>query len=530
MKNRFSLNQDMFIVVILYSLSNFLMLLNNGIYWDDWVLYNVDPGITIDRFIQAGGPLTGSIHVFLLSFDSGIFLYRGLTFVFFLIAALFLIGILRNITEVGDTSRLIIVLIFALLPFNTAKITLICFPYALCNMLFFFGFWVLTRFLVNKNNILRLVTLVLFFFSFFTHSFLAFYFIIFLYIAYIEKEIPHDIKSIFTFGRKYLDFILLPFIFFGLKNIFFRPYGLYTDYNKFSLGIINPCIWIKSFFMTFYNGIIEIIPSTGFQIALFSLLFILLVYYFYKNKYDFENFNEYNLIFFICGCLIYLLAIFPYIMVGKVPGVIESWNSRDLLLVPLGSAFLLYFGTQGAFNYVKARNIVRIMFYSLLIALFIVSGIALNINFQKDNYKQQSIIENMKINSAIQEYTTFIFIDNSLEYNAFGDYPRRFYEYTGMMKVAFNNENRFGSDIKGFSGDVDNYRIYLNSYYNMGNYTIAEPQYYIYIEKGEYPLDSELNVLLLKYNEYLSKNDFNVSVKNIVRLDSKKIVDNSTII
>ena len=122
---------DIVLIFILYTLSNGLILLNNGIYWDDWVLYNVDKDLIINHFSQTGLPWVGYIHSFLLSFKNSLFLYRSIVFLLYLLSALFLNSILKNIREIDDTSRLLLVFFFAIFPVNSARISLITIPYTL---------------------------------------------------------------------------------------------------------------------------------------------------------------------------------------------------------------------------------------------------------------------------------------------------------------------------------------------------------------------------------------------------------------
>lgn len=519
---QYSKNNQLFLLITLYFLQNFLMLFNNGIYWDDWVLYNVDPAIIIDRFYQAGSPHIGYVHAFILSFEFGVFLYRILTFFCYLLAALFLMDILKNINEIGETSRIILILLFALLPINTAKMTLICLPCSLSYLLFFCGLWVFTRYHTNKKISFRFLSLVLFTLSFPLQSLLVFYTIVFLYVIYIEKRKIKDLHSIFKLGLRYLDFLMLPLIFFILKNIFWKPYGLYSSYCGINvLYMINPRYYAYSIFFTTKNAIINILSDTIFHFTIFFLLFICIVFYFYRNNLNLEKTNGNNFFFLILGLFLYLLAIFPYIAVTKIPYLI-AWDSRHLLLIPLGTAFIIYYGTQGVFNYLKIKNIFRIVFYSIIVSAFVVSGIATNIDFQKDYYKQQSIIENMKDHDIMQNHSTYIFIDNVQEYNVF---PRNFnfYEYTGMMKEAFKEETRFGCSVEKYQGNMSYYDKYLNKQYNMGEYTIHDPEYYITIEKGPYSIDNVFNIIRLKYLEYFSRTDYNAKVKMIIRLDTEKI-------
>ena len=54
---------DLSFLTLVYTLAHGLMLFNRGVYWDDWVLYNMDKGLIIDTFKQAGAFWVGYLHV-----------------------------------------------------------------------------------------------------------------------------------------------------------------------------------------------------------------------------------------------------------------------------------------------------------------------------------------------------------------------------------------------------------------------------------------------------------------------------------
>ena len=86
--------------MILYTLAHGLIVLNSGIFWDDWTLYNVEKSLIISHFTDAGFPWTGYLHVFLLSLNNGILFYRLTVLLSFLLSALLLNSILKNISEI----------------------------------------------------------------------------------------------------------------------------------------------------------------------------------------------------------------------------------------------------------------------------------------------------------------------------------------------------------------------------------------------------------------------------------------------
>lgn len=507
---------DLLIILGMYSVSFFLLLTNVGIFWDDWVLHGMSPVIILDRFQQAGGPWGGYFHNTLLTIGNGISSYRIITFASFFFSAVFLYFVLYTIREISRFERLLIVLYFAILPVNSARIALINTPYAICHLLFWLGFFLLTRYLMKGKVYIRIIALISILFSFNTQSLLVYYVVALSYIVYWELSHGalrrHLIKKLLG----YFDFIILPFVFWVIKSIFFSPHALYQGYNKISLKqlAITPIlslISINSSFVELFDQYLKNVSPT-LAIITAGILNILII-----KKYR-SKLNEYSHIFLLIGALLFLLALFPYNAVGRIPSQVD-WASRYQLLIPLGISFILVFGTSLIISSQKIRNFV----YALLISIFIVTNISIYIDFQKDWYKQASLIENFKNSAIIRSNTTFLFNDRTEELNA-NKRTYRFYEFTGQMKTSFGEETRFGHLKNSYQG-MDILIPYLNSYYNLRHYQIRAPQYIVYIDYGPRKIDV-YEFLLLKYLEIFKRDKFREHVRDVLRLTYQRVETN----
>lgn len=521
------INKDILLVFILYSISHGLILINQGIYWDDWVLYNVDKQILIDMFDQTGIIWIAYFHHFMLSLNYSVFYYHLLVFIAYFMAAVFLYKILKNIKEIGDTPRLFITILFAILPVNSARIALIDSPYALCYFAFFLGFFLVVRYLITRNMIYRILALIVLLFSFFTNSLLMFYSIIFLYIIYINRN---SLKSIAAFGSlllKNVDFLLLPFVFWIIKKIYFVPYGLYSGYNNLELrGLLKaPTLISVSFNNSFLQVLDRSFKATSFTILLIGIILGVMMLWFIRSHSELlepEQFDRMNYLFVAFGLLLFVLAVFPYNAVGLIPASFD-WNSRHQLLIPLGASFILYYVIQSFFEGFHFRKKFQVLFLSLLIAMFINVNIQTYVDFQKDWYKQMSIIGNIRNSAEVRNHTTFLFDDHYPELNT----TYGFYEYSGLMKEAFHEETRFGTNVSEFygsySGSINSYKEYFNGLYNLGGYVPKNPEYLIEINKGKLDINNPINLLRLTYNERLNHDAFSTVVKQVVNINCKKL-------
>lgn len=523
------INRDIILVFILYSLSHGMILLNQGIYWDDWVLYNVDKKIIIDTFRQAGVPWTGYFHNFMLSLKYSVFSYHLLVFLAYFMAAVFLYNLLKKIDGIGNIPRLFITILFAIFPVNSARIAFIDSPYALCYFAFFFGFFLLDKFLDTSKNIYRISALIMLFFSLFTNSLLMFYTIIFLYIVYVKRDRIKDIVSFLKLLIKYLDFLILPFLFWIIKIKFFIPSKLYSGYNNLEFaGLIKAPLLVM---LSLYTSFFQVINNISFGVLFLGVILGVSFIWFFNitsdssDSSDSIKYDGKHCFFISLGIIFFILAVFPYNAIGLVPANTD-WNSRHQLLTPLGASFILYFVTMIFMKNFEINNKIQILFFSVFIALFSITNINSYIAYQKDWYKQVSIIENFKNNNVIKNNTTFVFDDHCFELNA-NKRTYRLYEYSGFMKEAFRDETRFGVDTSLFyndySGDINLFKHFMNAYYNLGSYKIKNPEYLIEINYGKIDINDPINCLRLVFYERFNSVKYYKLVSQITVINSKKI-------
>jgi hypothetical protein len=221
--------------ILIYSVCHGLLLfLSNAIYWDGWTLYNVDPKVIMEVAYSAGSPWVGYLRAGINSLSTGFLLYRVIIFLSFLVSGLALNQVLMQMLFIDRIKRIVIVSLFLVLPFNAARVTTITANYTISHVLFFIGLWLLTLYLKKPNLALRCTTLFFFFLSFSTNSFLVFYSLVIAFILYQNRP-TMQLKKLISLGRKHFDFICLPLIFWGIKTIFFTPYGVHFGYNSIKL-------------------------------------------------------------------------------------------------------------------------------------------------------------------------------------------------------------------------------------------------------------------------------------------------------
>lgn len=418
------MNQDVWVFSVLYLVAHCgILFIPNAIYWDDWVLYRADPLAVIERFSQQAGTLfylEGYLHLAMLRV--GPWLYKFLTFFLMLGSGLLLNSILKRHEKLSPETRFLIVLLFMLLPFNMARVALVDFRYTACYFLFFLAWRLMDRH--------RLIALILFATSFNTNSILMFYAMPVLDLLYREKNLQ-SWKSVLKSVGSHADFIVLPLAFFAVKIYYFSPTGIYAGYNQgYSLKNLAylPAFQFFDFFKLDVN--------VGF-----ALLFSLLTFFLIRQKFakipDRMTLNARKNFWtlLILGLLMFVLGAFPYWILGLLP-TFDEWSSRHQLLMPLGSALIIValfsFG-----NLSKKAGII-----STVVGVSLAYSVSSYVSLFADWQKQQQLIALFSANEEIKRAELILIDDNATKFNALNRHYR-FYEWNGMLEMAFGAEGRF---------------------------------------------------------------------------------------
>jgi hypothetical protein len=512
---------EVFTIVLVYTAAHALILLNEGIFWDDWVIAGAYKGVLIDMFSQTGIPFPGYIHEFLFSYNNPVFLYRAITFLLYLFSALLLNEILKTLTDVAPIDRMFISVFFAIFPVNNARISLIILQYSLSHFIFFLAFWLTIVFSHTRKFLPRILSLCLFFVSFFTLSFLSFYVLVLLFLLCHGAQRGRLSESLLKMGRYNPDYILLPILFLIVKTTLFQPYGLYAGYNSPSWeGILSAPLLLKdafynSFLLVFVQSVDAISPGT-IILGLLTIIALILT----ARRFDAElPDDKHGGALFLWGAFCFILGVFPYLVVGKIPGP-DNWDSRHEMLVPLGASLMLYSSLKMAMRALKRNGLALLIVNSFFIILFVNSNIFSYLSFQRDAYKQTSLMEQMSGGIVIRENRVFLFNDTTKDLNAIHrDY--RFYEYSGMMKRVYGDETRFGSDVKDYQG-IGYYSQFTLPLYSLKDFNAGNPQYLVNVEHGSINPDMG-DTIKLMYYECFEPEKFSKSVKDILKLEYAKM-------
>lgn len=439
---------------LLYLIGNIFLLMNvRGIYWDDWALVSQSSEIIKDIFHQNGLILFGYLHVFLKKIGNGIFVYRVILFFSYFFSGICLFYILQRIKFFDKASAFFIALLFLLSPVNDARIALINSVAILEVAVFYYAWFLLTSYLDSSKKISRrFVILALFFVSFSLQSLLVLYSLVLFYIAYdVYQQNPNDgLKPLIQrFLSCYFDFISLPVFFYTTKNIFFKPYGTFENYNTFNTDYLFTIkLMLESFTTSLYLPVVKALSTAWSYLSITTVVFVIVAYVIRKMNMTLKL-NSYisvkwsgkifkisiSLVLLLMGIFLFLLAVFPYCAVGKLPQM-GNWNSRNQILVPLGMAFIIYYLILLTAKIHK--KIPSIMLVGV-VSVFIVQNLDGYYRYYIDWIYQRSLLNQFKQSKIVQENTTFIAKDN-LEYSIWVN--KGTLSINWLLKNAFKEDNR----------------------------------------------------------------------------------------
>lgn len=420
------------LLAVLYFLAWGPLLLSvQGVWWDDWTLVGRSPSGILAMYVQNGLPWVGFMHTFLVEF--GPVAYHLISLVLFFVAGLALWGILQTLPWFVRPERFFIVALFLVLPLNAARHTMIVLLYTISLCLFYFAWYVLVR-AETPGKAAVAVSLFAFFVSFTMNSLLVFYVLPVLHLWW--KHHTSRNKTTWQFAKTWWPFLVLPFVFFALKTIWFAPSGAYEGYNSLRT-----------------DGLLAAVLLLSLTASPFLVL--------WSERSRLSSLTTRVWLLAFGGAVLVALALFPYIAVGHRPPFSE-WSTRHEVLLPLGVSVM----------FLAAARLVAWRLGQALAVVFAVSVLAISIalsarigfEYWADWRKQQIIVDLLINDDTVRNGSLIIFEDEAVDDNIFGT-PYRFYAWNGLMSQAFGDSQRLGLN----ASDVPRYLAgELQPYYGPG--------------------------------------------------------------
>jgi hypothetical protein len=453
----------MAMLVILLLVAHAPLFLNDGVFMDDWLVLKLSPDypVDIDFLIKgAGHPIffgyytianmTGApVTVMVIMAVFGIFAGA-----ICLALAAMRTGLLSRAETIGVA---LIVWTYPGYQMWAGKTNGL---YVFSFGLFAIGTWLLTLAFDAKgvrHAVLRVATTLAFFVSFALNSLMVLHaFVVFgLFVAIWRTNdrergvIRRSVWSAWRCVAGYPELVILPFVYWGALNIWFKRVGAYSGYYGVRLPSFSELLdgW-HSFFEI---GCINVLARAA-QMAkdhksffvLIALMLIITVVLARKGKRSFPPVSRIVLPMLLSALLFGALAL-PYLIAGIRPSL-HFYETRHLLL----------FGLPGAFSILAVKRLMegfvgdRAAAFGVFGLAAIVSVAALWNNYvfmQARTLKQEALFSHlaaMPLPAATVYNLDDGFYDHSPQHVPFG-----LAEVTGMLWLAWGNHPLFGFSLQG---------------------------------------------------------------------------------
>ena len=407
------------LATILYTLSwGWSLLRPNTLYWDDWTyIYGRPKSYLNEIFVNTGlPPWRALIDQELIAV--GHWTIPLLTFMMFFASSLFLHNILNRFVLMNAEQIRIAVLVALLLPVSHSRISLQLFGYTTSYFLFFLA-WML---LINHRKRTQFwISILLFFWSFMTHSFLFFYLLPLAHYTLLQKSVVKKIRLKFLILPKTIVLFAMPMVYYILRHFFWPPIAEYETYHKVTYdGAIRG--------IAFFAGGSFLLLFTSFVLKASGL----------KDKF--------MLLPFI-GWTLFMWGLFPYFVNENLIDMISvfafrtDWASRHLLLTPLGVGILM----SGLALLFSSRP--RTVFVNTFLVIFVGSNSFFGSQYFLDSIKKEQLVEIFQMMDQSIENKSIIFVDKTNRFN--GRYSSyRDYELIALVDMS-------GRSVEKISGKIN---------------------------------------------------------------------------
>ncbi|MBK8870695.1 MAG: hypothetical protein IPN19_06515 [Elusimicrobia bacterium] len=504
--------KDIFLLIGVYFLSYGFMLLNPGIYWDDWFISTHTLPDLISHWGMCGGSLFIRIHHGILGYDNAVLIFRLLIFTAYFLGMIFFYLFLKEIKILGGSKPFWLCLLISVYPVSQGRLALILTYNAWSYCFFALGLWLTLLWVRRPNLVFRWGALLSFNLSFFTNSFLVIYAVVpLLLLGDSIKKFPKNLRSICIDVLKRVDFFVLPLLFWlarlkywspdsgsGYNEIVFMPLQvLFIQFTKafhssflgvFELlfgrldGSLSRSVLFAGAFVLCFRALMEKVGDTKWKFVATGWGLLCVASYFYVlypfpyvdgfpasdlfliitclfvfgETFETETLepvqrNEelMNCGLILCGAFLFLLGVYPYIAVWKVPRPVD-FDSRYELIVPFGAGFMVYGTVCLVGSHFKFRKIYNKILLSTLIIFFVGLNVRSLFLWQCDYYKQCAIMARLRVIPPPVFDSKIVVVDD--ETGAINAWGRKYYHYEweGFIRFALNSDEQIGTDYRNF--------------------------------------------------------------------------------
>lgn len=464
--------REIILILLLCFACHWMLLLNNGFFWDDNVYYGLIQGKHYEEFsswiLETGLPIN-------ILFFRGLDLLVGITnhrWVSF--GAIFLSAILlndlfkRSAGEFKSLSLVFTTLYLTLFPFKST--VLLCTTvYQVMLLFFILGVYIRVRYGAHEATRVRVSALLAFsvlsFISFNTASILVlFYFYLTFEYFYSQgfAKTAWAVPSIWAYVRRNFLVLSLPIIYWGIKNAFFQTHGEYVNYNKISLDL--KLSWDSG--RAFFSGIVtngplhNVLTKTQTFLPLILLMFLALTAF--PRAWIFARFQlpaiKMRRVLLLSWSIVFLIiSALPYTLVHQWPRF-QGWESRHYILFTLSlPTFVLVLVSVYLDRIKEIANMrcVSFIFRPLILSIALIGVVSSNfvyVDYQLLAIKQWAVVENLRARPELKRYSSFRIEDrvgdfSKAEFTWYEANHQAWVEWGAVFTRAWGVENWYGNNV-----------------------------------------------------------------------------------
>lgn len=502
-------------ILLIYMAAHWFLLVATGWWADDWAWGMISYEATRKMTMELGRPDTIFLYYMVNVFPP--YVSHVLTLLMMFSNILFLSIILEKWLRLERKDIFWICALYAVIPIYDIRISITIMPYTV-GLFFFMAACAHLSVMLSCDKMHlghRLLNLILFLISFTTNSNLVFYGVALLMIFSKEKSI--------VAMKRYMDYLLIPVIFYLATRHFFPAHGMYEGYNQVTIkSLCKAVLLMPAADLHIISEICNNFSSTiivGFQneIGIAAILcFIWCAINRHGNWHQVQILpDQYvaNTKLIGWGSMILTLGLFSYVVVTGTSAIATTdFNGRYAVLSGWGSALVLY----GFLRYFPYHKICRIIICSLILC-----GIAF-FNGQYFRYQRQAYAA-AGIEVQLHDNIDLANKRNIVLQEIAGASVRNFYGMNCIAQKAYGREqymffvgfNEVDYLYKGISSNLTLYEQYHMRNYDIDYKNIDAILYYSFDRMGT------KDVLKTKIYEMADEKKF----LSVIREKSKMTVD-----
>jgi hypothetical protein len=467
----FNNTKEVLYLFLLCILCNWMLLLNDGFFWDDNLLYNIfEDGHYSELFdwgLEMGLPLN---IIFYRGLEElfGVKNYRLLSFFSIFLSSVLVNQIFKHYTvRFSNLSLVFTTLYLALYPFRSS--VLLCTTvYQVMLLLFLLAVYLRSGYQNFNSRLGKLLIYICFsilsFISFNTASIIVIFYFYLLFDYFYSHNFSIDclnFKNLKFYFKKWWFIVVLPLIYWYCKLTFFPAHGRYQNYNKITFDLyLNFQMFYDFYRVLFIDPILYFLNNLK-PVLIKIILCVCIALLYYPRAWILPKFKlpllECPRKPFLPWAIIFLfISALPYVLVSQPPRF-QGWESRHLLLFTLSLpifVFALLIALLDRVRDLACASTVNFIFRPLILCIVLIGVINANkvyLDYQLLAIKQWSVVENLKAQPELKKYSRFIIYDNVGDFSKNGFSWREanheaFYGWVAIFKKAWGGERWYANN------------------------------------------------------------------------------------